>query len=174
MCNTKLLLVGLLALSACSTIKAPKGQVPRRQDLVNDAFGGWMLLTLTSQQKVEGELLALTADSIHIINQTRFSFAKTEIVSGRLIMYITDTQRFGRWATAGTFGSITNGWFLIFTMPIWIITGIATKSSEANRINYLDYPPTDWNYLNRYARFPQGFPAGLNRSEVMPRPLEKK
>lgn len=174
MYKSKILVVGLLALSACATVKAPNGQVPRRQDLVSDAFGGWMLLTLTSQQNVEGELLALTADSIHVINSALFSFAKKDIAAGRLIMYNTDTGRFGRWATAGAFGSITNGWFLVFTMPLWIITGVATSSSEANRINYLDYPQTDWNYLNRYARFPQGFPAGLNRKDLQPRPIEKK
>ncbi len=156
--------------TACGAIKAPTGQVPRREEIETDAFGGWIHLNLLSKEESEGELIALSNDSIFVFNQKIVPIAKQDVATARLIMYNTDANRFATWTTLGSVGSISNGLFLIITLPAWIATGVSATTRESARVNYLDYPQTNWTRVNEFARFPQGFPVGLNRSELRARP----
>ena len=67
----------------------------------------------------------------------------------------------GRIAAIGSVGAlstVTNGGFLAFTMPAWIIGAISVASSEAGANTGKAGP--DHAELPAYARFPQGLPPG--------------
>ncbi len=173
--NKILFLVTTLAIAGCATVKAPRGQVPRRPHLETDVYGGWVVMHLNDGKKVEGELLAIHPDTAFVMGFQFTSVAVADVKDARLIMYHTDEKRFAAWTLAGTITTpLTTGLFFIVTAPVWLITGITTSVNESKRINYLDYPAVGWSELNAFARFPQGLPTGLNRQAIKAKVTGKK
>jgi hypothetical protein len=69
----------------------------------------------------------------------------------------------------GTLSTISNGAFLLFTAPMWIIGGsIATGARSFEPI--VDYPKRDWGHLAPFARYPQGMPRGIDRKQIKMKP----
>jgi hypothetical protein len=96
--------------------------------------------------------------------------AKSQIDSARLIMYNTHALDYALWTTLGSVSTLSNGFYLAFTLPLWLLTGIPVSTGEARRQNYIDYPASGWAEMGKFARFPQGMPAGINPSSLWPRP----
>jgi hypothetical protein len=88
----------------------------------------------------------------------------------RLIIFKNMIGAFGAWTFFGSLLTISNGYFLLFTLPTTLIMGISTIAGEAKRLNFLDYPANSFENLSKYARFPQGLPEGLNIADLRPRP----
>jgi hypothetical protein len=65
--------------------------------------------------------------------------------------------------------TISNGYLLGITAPLWIITGIVASSNES-RAPLRGVPPLVWADLAAYARFPQGLPPGIDLGEIRPKP----
>lgn len=158
-------------LFSCSTVKAPRGSVPKREAMATDAYGGWITLSLINNENaVEGEFIAVNSDSLHVMVRDKVqSFATTEISSARVVLFNTDIGRYATWTILGSLATLSNGGLLIFTFPMWLITGIVTGSAESNRINFYDYPTSDWSELNKFTRFPQGIPDEVKITDVKPR-----
>ena|SRR5258708_2532525 len=165
-----------MLLSGCSkSITAPHGSVPNRKSLSTDAFGGWINLTLKSSQKsFQGELIAINTDSIYVMTNGKVQREEiSDVNSARLILYKTSSEEYALWTSLMSLGTISNGYFLVFTLPLTLIAGISTTNSESQRINYIDYPQNSWEELMKYARFPQGLPQGLDVGDLKPRSIVK-
>jgi hypothetical protein len=161
----------LLLFGSCTTVKAPQGSVPRRTELPAEAFGGWISV-VHDNKTYEGELIAISDDSVVLLNQNGNIFlSKDGIINARLIMYNTDYGRFAKWTVLGSFSSLSNGFFLIGTLPLWIIVGSSISSGEANRVNYIFYTGKGWEEINKFARFPQGLPSDFKIETLRPRPM---
>jgi hypothetical protein len=168
--NSNLIIMLLLLIGSCTTVKAPQGSVPRRTDLPADAFGGWITV-VHENTSYEGELIAIPDDSLILLNNNGcISLSKDGIINARLIIYNTDYGRFARWTVLGSIGSLSNGFFLIGTLPLWIIVGSSISSGEAKRTNYIVYTGKGWEEINKFARFPQGLPSDFKIEALHPRP----
>jgi hypothetical protein len=173
MSKNNILVVLLLILCCCNSVRAPRHSVPKRIDLDREAFGGWIGVRHAKSGLVQGELIAVTNDSVFIMESAGLqSLARTDIDSARVILFNTSEGSYGLWTFVGSLATISHGLFLVFTLPATLIAGIATTVNEANRINYVDYPATPWEKLHRYARLPQGIPDGA-RGELKPRAVSK-
>jgi hypothetical protein len=159
----------------CSTVKAPQGSVPRRNGVATDAFGGWITLSVTGgQSSIGGELIAVDTDSLFVMSGDKIQiFSKADISAARLILYKTDNNGYTAWTILGALATISNGGFLVFTFPVFLVTGIVTTITEAKRINFYDYPAVSWDELTKYARFPQGITNKIRISDIKPRPVAK-
>ncbi len=156
---------------SCSTVKAPSGTVPVRNALATDAFGGWIELSLiTPKDSISGEFIATCNDSLYIMDRGEVKiYPISNIRLARLVIFKNMSGAFGAWTFFGSLFTISNGGFLIFTLPATLIMGIATTIGEAKRLNFLDYPSNSFENLSKYARFPQGIPEGLNIADLRPR-----
>jgi hypothetical protein len=173
MLKSKLLFViGLIVLlNSCSSVKAPLGTVPVRNALATDTFGGWIELSLISpKDSISGEFIATSNDSLYIMDRGEVKiYAVSNISLARLVIFKNMSSTFGAWTFLGSLLTISNGAFLLFTLPTTLIMGISTTIGEAKRINFLDYPSNSIENLSKYARFPQGIPEGLNIADLRPR-----
>jgi hypothetical protein len=172
MLKTKIILLMCLVVlaSACISVSAPRKSVPKRNAISTDAFGGWITINAGNPAALSGELIGLTEASVYIMTGDGLELIpKQQIVSARLVMFNTESFEYGLWTTAGSLATISNGYFMIFTFPLWLATGIPVSAGEANRQNYLDYPASGWDELNKFARFPQGIPPGIELSSLRPR-----
>lgn len=168
----------LLMLDSCASVKAPKGSVPQREGLYEDAFGGWIQLNVTDENstvKYQGEFICVDRDSIYLLtrNNDLVHLAKEEVGTARLIFYNTETGKYAGWTTFGAISTASHGGFLTFTLPMWLIGGSSTTTGESRRENYLNYPPYTFEQLGKYSRFPQGLPAGLNLEQLKKKPIKK-
>jgi hypothetical protein len=163
----------IVLLSNCSTVQAPRRSVPKLKGIETDAFGGWITLSLKgSQSSIAGELIAVDTDSIFVMRSDKIHlYSKTDISTARIILYNTGSNNFLAWTILGSLATISNGGFLIITLPITLIMGITTTVAEAKRINFYDYPNISWGELNKYARFPQGITSKININDIKPRPV---
>jgi hypothetical protein len=171
--NKILIALCFMVLCGCSAVKAPQGSVPRRKDIVTDAFGGWISASLkTTRNSIQGEFIAISLDSVFIMSDNKVQILpKADIDNARIILFNSESGAYSGWTFLSSLATISNGHFLVFTLPINLITGISTASGEAKRINYYDYPALTWDELNKYARFPQGIPEQVDTKEIKPRPI---
>lgn len=168
--------------AGCATSNAPSNWLPDANELEQDAFGGWITLitadngSLEKNQQIEmGEFIALDSEKVYIMKDSLLQIMKKEIISAKLEIR-TRHNEYGAWATIGTLSTISNGVFLIFTFPLWLVTDIAALSGEAKSDNYVMKNPDEkyWKEVNKFARFPQGLLKDIDRSKLRPKAAEKK
>ena len=168
-----LIFLGLF-MSHCQSVNAPSGSVPKRIGLATNAFGGWVSISFldSTRQTVEGEFIAVSNDTVYVMVGDEIDPRNVaDIRTARIILFNTETAAYGVWTALTSLGTISNGGFLIFTLPMTILTGVATTIGESKRINFFEYPTHDWKMLSRYARFPQGVPTGVNLYDLEPQPV---
>jgi len=158
-------------LCCCATVRAPYSKVPKRLGIRTDAFGGWISLNLISNpHSVEGEFVAVSTDSLYVfVGEKLAAFPTSAITYARIVLYNNNSTGYAAWTAVGSITTIFNGYYAVFSLPLFLITGIATTVSESNRINYFDFPVNNWEELKKYARLPQGIPEGFNTAELRPR-----
>jgi hypothetical protein len=161
----------MLFISCGATHNAPTAWLPKPEETVSDSYGAWIEIN-SLHGSFRGELIAVTEDTVFVAHITLFSVATADITSARLVLY--DTGRslaVGR--ILGFFSTFSNGAFLLFTAPMWLIGGtIAVINRSYDPI--VDYPKKPLNEFKPFARYPQGIPEQINRSEISMKKLRKE
>ena len=171
------LLLSLVSLAACGTTRAPRGWLPRAADAGRDTYGGWVIVeadTGEARWETEGELIAVSADSLWVLGDSLAVAVPAALVSR---VRVTGYDAQPRAVTAATAGgvvlTVTNGWFLVFTAPMWLITGTVASHAQA-RHPVRTATGADLAALAEFARFPQGLPPGLKLDRLRPRPRPER
>jgi hypothetical protein len=168
-------LAATLACGACAHSSAPRGWLPAPAAAQASAYGGWIELTYHERgesRRTDGELIAVTADSVWVLTDTQGVVIPTSTVEhGKLTAYAAQPGTLRAWTVLGTLATISNGGFLVFTAPMWLIGGslaVGAESRSAERA----HPPLAWPGLAPYARFPQGLPEGVGLTALQPKRRE--
>ena len=155
------------ATMACYRAKGPATQ-PTPQEALRSAFGGWIMVSLRNenpQTVVAGELIAVDADTLHLLSASGFmSIPRQSIKSLALERYRVSLSQSILASVAGTLSTVGNGYILILTAPAWIIAGSVSTAM------YSRAPltrSTSAAELQPFARFPQGIPASVDRSRLV-------
>jgi hypothetical protein len=128
-----------------------------------DPYGAWVSIKTGYAQR-GGELIAVTEDSVFAADTLLRAVASSDILSARLALYDIGDQM-GVAVSLGTLSTISNGVFLIFTAPMWLIGGsIAAVNRSYDPI--IDYPDKPLKEFAPFARYPQGLPPGLDRGMI--------
>jgi len=160
-------IVALLA-TACAGNTAPEGFLPTKVQAQTSAYGGWIELEV-ARQGVEGELLAVTADSVWVLTAQGARVIPTASVKeGKLTGYQSQTGAISGFTALGVLSTASNGVVLILTAPLWIITGTVAGSHES-RAPVSTVPEQRWQDLAVFARFPQGMPPGVALRSLKPK-----
>ncbi len=165
--------VGLgLALVACAGNTAPAGFLVPPRLAQTEAYGGWVELLVTGGARVDGELIAVTADSVWVLGTASVVVPVASVRQGKLTTTNAEVGNVAGATGLGVVSTISNGILLVFTMPLWIIVGTAAGSSQSyapeRRV-----PPLHWAELNGFARFPQGLPDGVSLASLRAKPRRR-
>lgn len=165
-------LAAAAACAACASNSAPKGWLAEPAETQSAAYGGWIELTYQESEgkrHTDGELIAVSADSVWVLNESGGRVVPTSAVQGgKLTAYSAQTGTLTTWTVVGTLATISNGAFLIFTAPMWIVGGSLTAGSESRSPERM-HPPLAWVELAPFARFPQGMPEGVALTALQPK-----
>jgi hypothetical protein len=175
MSNTRgVMLAPLFLAVACAGNPAPAGFLPSPAQAPHDVYGGWIEVTVPAgrhDSTIAGELIAARVDTVWILPDSGgvVAVATSALKKGRLANYTSETGAIAGFTALGVVSTISNGFLLGITAPLWIITGVVASSSES-RAPLRDVPPLAWADLAVYARFPQGLPPGIDLGEIRPKP----
>lgn len=157
--------------AACASNTAPRDWLPTPTQAQTAAYGGWIELTYDQpeERRTDGELIAVSAESVWVLSGSQGLVIPTATVkTGKLTAYAAQKGGLTTWATLGTLATISNGGFLIFTAPMWIIGGSLAVGGES-RAPERKNPPLTWVELAPFARFPQGIPQGIEVTALQPK-----
>ena len=159
-------------LAACSHNPAPDGWLKPAREAQDDPYGAWIVISpLGDGPKLQGEFLAVEPDSVFVLStggdvQT---IPRDSVARAQVAFYDSQWGNLAIWTTVGTLSTISNGWFLGFTFPLWTIGGsLATSSQSRAPLVWVDSTGA-WDGVRMYARFPGGLPANLPRT-LSPKP----
>jgi len=118
-----------------------------------------------------GELLAVEPDTLFLIREnTLNAISKSDVREAKAFLqeYPLTPGEVAGWTVLGTLSTISNGFGLVITAPLWLITGTVTGIVAAAQANHGDfvYPDGSWSELRKFARFPQGLPQGIPRERL--------
>jgi hypothetical protein len=163
-----LVILFVTAAAACASNPDPRARSIRA--VAHDGHGGWIKVTTKQGPAISGELISVDASGLHILTGPQQSvlvfLPKTKIESAKLWAWETQPGGLALWGLAGTVSTISHGFFLIFSAPIWIVTTTITASVES-RASQLEYPDDGWDKFSIWARFPQGMPPGVTGSDLV-------
>lgn len=181
MLNHKNLMYLLLVfLCGCASFHAPYRWLPVADKVPEDPYGGWIEVRYMHPDSIKvenlkGELIAVNSDTLYLLDyplSTLRILPAANIKSARLVRYFANEGAVGALTFLGSVSTISNGWFLLFTLPGWIVGGsIAATARSFDPV--MDFPEVSLRELSPYARFPQGLPKGVNIYRMGPKlPLQ--
>lgn len=166
-------------LSGCAVNTAPPMFLPNPTTAQRSVRGGWLNLEIrasnsdTRVANLNGELLAITGDSLWVEDPTRprqgFVVARNA-VRGDLIRYDWSTSQGALvgYTLLGVASTVSNGVILILTAPMWAATGTigGAVDSYAARTSLTARDETAETQLRAFSRFPLGIPRGFDSAFV--------
>lgn len=169
-------IVSSLLVSACAGINAPRGVVPVVDSAPHEAFGGWAAVWETRDYAptIEGELIALSADSIYLLRDSTLEVrGLAGIRRVRVVGYNPRAGDLQTWTLTGALSTLSHGGWSVISMPLWLLTGLGATRGAA-RVSEINFPTRQqtWKDAVRFTRFPQGMPADLDRHQLRGRAVE--
>lgn len=158
----------MIVLAACACSPDPRHRT--LENVQRDGRGGWVVLARAGKPALEGELIALGDDVLDVLDHDQLiRVPRVEIASLEVWAWPTSPGAVGVYGGLGTISTISNGVFLVFTAPAWLVTTAITAVHES-RASLYRYPGDSWNRLAIWARFPQGLPAGVDAHQLIGEP----
>ena len=174
---SSLLFIYSLLINGCATSYAPDNWLPDTDDVPQNAHGGWITVVtqeLKSQSDEEwmeysGEFIALDEDNVYVLYDSLYIIPKNIIAESVVDLDQKNTGIYALWVILGSLSTISNGYYLTITFPLWLAAGIPTASGESYRDMYDEEYPGEvyWEKVNKFSRFPQGVES-INLSDVQP------
>lgn len=160
-----LTLLAAMALAGCTRNPAPSGWLAPAENALSDRFGAWVAVSRGDSAELGGELLAAGTDSVYVLTSDSVvhAIAIDGIANARLAFYDSRWGTLATWNALAILGTVSNGFYLILTLPITGIGGsLATANQSRAPILRID-ERGGWELARKYARFPAGVPENLPR-----------
>ncbi len=185
MCD-RAIMVGVVAaflgvvVTGCAGTGAPRGWLPNAAATQEEAHGAWISIRHRSEGdavRTEGEFIAVGDDTVFVLVTdgaagSLVAIPRSPDLTAKLGTYNPATGGIVAWTLLGTVSTVSHGFNLILSAPVWIITGTVVTNKQA-RTAIERYPgdnPWDaWDELRVFARFPQGLPESVDRALLEPR-----
>ena len=162
----------IFIIGGCAHSYAPNRWLPDTNQIQTEAYGGWLTIDyepLNDQTiEIKGEYITSDTSNIYILYDSLFIIPKAKIIDAVLEIDDKNTSEYDGWTILGSASTLSHGWFLGFTFPMWLATGISASSGESFRDRYSesDLNEAYWNQILKYSRFPQGKPKILNLGDL--------
>jgi hypothetical protein len=159
-----LMAVAVTCLQGCAGNPAPRTWRQPAALVQRSPRGAWVRLDAMelsggpskASRLVQGELIAIDQNAVHVLTVAGLqSVPRVSVRNVALVGYGTRAGALAAWAVGGGVSTLSHGGFLLFTAPMWAITGVIAVRTEGRAGVLRDF-------ANSFARFPQGLPAGFD------------
>jgi hypothetical protein len=168
-------IIGGCLLWGCASTPAPHGWLSIPEKTQQEAYGAWIIIeykTNISGARLYGEFISAADNSVFVLaSRGLVSIPEKDIKSAQLAIFESRYGTISKWTLLGTISALSHGLVGIISMPVWILTGTLASIGQSHA-PIKKYPSYSWDDLKMYARFPQGIPPGLDRSQLRMKPLQ--
>jgi hypothetical protein len=167
--RTRELLVLAAALIACATgcLRNPDPRPRSMTAIQSDAHGGYAVMRMGGQVVLGGELIAIGPSGVWILFGDQLIHTPLEQISDLEVHpYSVAASGVVAWGVLGTLSTISHGFFLVLSAPVWIATSTIAGAVHS-RTARETYVRGRWPELTKWARFPQGLPPGVTATELL-------
>lgn len=170
--------LAVFLMAGCVSTPGPKGWLPTPKQALSDAFGAWMIVehgTLGRTKIAEGEFIAVQKLRVYILPQYGEDIESIPIntINKVTLAVYREHSYAGLWTLLGSLSTISHGYFLVASFPIWLLGGALNTAAESSS-GIEELIVFNWQDLSKYARFPQGIPNGLDLEALKPKSKEDK
>lgn len=161
------LIAAIAVASAACTVTNPDPRKPSLERVQRTAYGGWIVVVEQNGATHAGELISVDRQVVRVLalNGGMSVVPTGAIRQAKLYMYESEGG-LGAWGLLGGLSTISHGFILILSFPIWMISvGVVTRLESSHIL--LEYPGDGWNRFVRWARFPQGMPPGVDHRGLL-------
>lgn len=156
-----------LMLGACENYN----YLPSQKDFKTSFLGSHLTVYYTSPlsstglDEAEGELIAISSDSVYVLNEGSFCEAiARDSISGFDLQYAKPNRSY--WTTAGFLAwSLTHGQLAAGTAFLNLIA-VNLIHENIVRNSFSDEQDLTLDELLPFARFPKGLPDGVNKKDI--------
>lgn len=157
--------------AACHSSGVSASMLPTARGLAEDTFGVWTRITAQNPsvgaETFMGELIAVTSDSVFLLTDDSLTvIPAVNVASAQLETFGQPQRGTLSWMWLGSLSTLSQGWLSLVMSPLWWITGTSVYSAASWAPHYGTIKPET---VAKFARFPQGIPAALDRRVLKPR-----
>jgi len=157
----------LLLITGCVANPAPARWLPTPYVGANDPWGAFITVTLTATSandtgEVQGEFLAVDRDTVFVLlgDSVVRRISHRDIAKAQIAWFDSDWELQAWWTALGAISTLTHGFGVILTMPIWGLTAWGVVPAES-RAPLVDVNRVGWEAVKQYARYPAAAPGDL-------------
>ncbi len=171
------LLVLLILILCCSSCKRQEQFLAPYDDINSSPYGSLAKLKCKDGITYKGELIALADGKVYLLsvaNNNKLLPVPISEITEYNLKFARSKKNYKNWMTLG-FTSLSHGWFSIITIIPNLV--IPSSLSKAEQKEYsvkhsmkdpllldVDHP----EIINRFCRFPQGVPEGVDLRDIKP------
>lgn len=154
--KTKIIYLAVISLllTGCAVTQ----QAPMPDDIGIYERGSFIKVIMLSASKIDGELIAVSDTTVIVLDSVSQKVVTLPINSiYDFSLYYAKNENYGYLVPYYSLATCTHGFFLIFTLPINLITSIVTATNARAAYRYTK-DEISYNDLKMFARYPQGIP----------------
>jgi hypothetical protein len=175
--------LALVLACSCALNPTPSDRRLSQEEAISSGKGAFALVRTLEGGSETGELIAASDDHLLLLTDLGHLIR----IDGRQVRELTlgvhdnAENAFLLWGVLGSLSTISHGYFLIFSFPIWLVSSIGATAQESRRGLFscpADTPETARTPMSMsaclaaagaYSRFPQGLPPGVGRDQLLGR-----
>jgi hypothetical protein len=175
--------VGLLLLTlagSCASNPTPTDRRVTQEEAISSGKGAYAFVRYVGRGSVDGELIASRNERVTLLTELGHlvDVPFGEIRELTLGVHDNNLGAMVLWGVTGSVSTISHGAFLIFTLPVWLITSISAGSAESYRGLFFCSESSRGERASlegclrvagAYARFPQGLPPSVGAEQLLGR-----
>ncbi len=150
-------------------VENPDPRHPSIERTERQGFGAFITITTLAGQEVSGELISVERSVVRVLRfgagTGALTWVATTDVKAATVYTYEPEGAYAAWTIFGVLSTVTHGFFLIISAPVWILTGSIAGSVESRHV-ILSYPEHGWGEIVIWSRFPQGLPPGLDEEAL--------
>jgi len=175
-------LLALALACSCATNPTPDDRIVSQEEAISSGKGAYAFVRCDGAAAVAGELIASGNGRLSVLTDhgglVHVDYARVADLT--LGVHDNNFDGIAAWTVLGSLSTISHGFFLIFSLPVWLASGIGAAANESHRglfvcpANTRSNPPVSSMTSclidgAAYARFPQGLPPGVGAAQLLGR-----
>jgi hypothetical protein len=165
--NLKILIFFILIFCAsCASIEGSRELIPYPWEVPENPRGCWIELE-TKVDKISGEFIGLSEENVYVevikFGKKLYAVPRDEVKTARIVVFYPNGIGYlGLWTLLGVLSTLSHGWGLILSAPIWLLFGIPSMIGRSYEPVF-SYSKKELDKMSIYARYPQGVPMEIRQ-----------
>ena len=128
-------LLALALACSCATNPTPDDRRVSQEEAISSGKGAYAFVRYDGGASVAGELIASAYGHLYVLTDHGglVDVAYPRVADLTLGVHDNDFGGIVAWTLLGSLSTISHGFFLLFSLPVWLASGIGAAANESHR-----------------------------------------